>query len=233
MQSTILRAQLETVLGGRVATPFTDLDQCVCERVPSGIPALDAVTGGLPRGSVSEIFGLPSSGKTSILLSILAAATARGEVCAIVDGTDAFSPASGADSGIALGQLLWVRCHDIEQTLKVTDLLLQGGGFGVVAVDVSALPRASLCSVPLATWFRFQRSIEKTPTILAVVSENGTAKTCAALAVHCVGTPPLPGGLYESTRVNAEIVRSRGYSLTETHVCFDLHSAFSRPGTRS
>src|ERR1700756_900671 len=123
MQSTMLRAQLETVLGGRITTPCTDLDKRVSERVPSGIHALDLRTGGLPRGAVTEIFGPPSCGKTSMLLSILAAATARGEVCAIVDGSDAFSPASGVDSGICLQQLLWVRCHDIDQTLKSTDLL--------------------------------------------------------------------------------------------------------------
>src|SRR5262245_35597116 len=181
MQSTILRAQLESVLDGRVATPFTDLDRRVCTTVQSGIGAFDTRTGGLPRGAVTEIFGPPSSGKTSILLSILGAATARSEVCAIVDSSDAFSPASGADSGVDLQRLLWVRCHDIDQTLKATDLLLQGGGFGVVAVDVSDLPATALNTVPLATWFRFQRAIEKTPTILVIISQDGVAKTCAAL----------------------------------------------------
>src|SRR5689334_2034623 len=163
MQSTTLRAQLESVLGERLTTPFTDITKRVHEAVPSGIDALDTKIGGLPRGAVIEIFGLPSSGKTSMLLSILAAATARDEVCALVDGRDSFSPESGLHAGVDLQRLLWVRCHQIDQTLKVTDLLLQGGGFGIVAVDLSDIPVQTLHSIPLATWFRFQRSIEKTP----------------------------------------------------------------------
>src|ERR1051326_907864 len=163
MQSTTLRAQLESALGERIATPFTDLDKRVSEAVPSGIGAFDANTGGLPRGAITEIFGLPSSGKTSMLLSILATATARDEVCALVDGSDAFSPHSGSECGIDFQRLLWVRCHDVNQTLKATDLLLQSGGFGIVALDLSDFSADALHSVPLTTWFRFQRAIEKTP----------------------------------------------------------------------
>src|SRR5689334_423171 len=151
MQSTILRAQLESALGGRIATPFADLDRRVFEKVSTGIPALDAQIVGLPRGAVSEIFGRASSGKTSMLLSILAAATCRGEVCAVVDGHDAFSPSSAADAGVDLKRLLWVRCQNVDQSLKATDLLLQGGGFGIVALDVSDLPLEAVHAVPLAT----------------------------------------------------------------------------------
>src|SRR4051794_13942610 len=122
MQSTSLRAHLESVLDGRIATPFTDLDKRVCETVPSGVAALDTYTG-LPRGAITEVYGKASSGKTSMLLAILAAATARGEVCALVDGSDAFSPASGAEAGIDLKRLLWVRCHNVDQSLKAADLI--------------------------------------------------------------------------------------------------------------
>ncbi len=119
-----------------------------------------------------------------MLLSILATATDRGEVCALVDGNDAFSPESGKIAGIDLARLLWVRCRNLDQTLKVTDLLLQSGGFGVVAIDLSDLPASPIRAVPHSTWFRFQRSIEKTPTMLTIVSQDSVAKTCAALAVR-------------------------------------------------
>jgi len=187
MQSMTLRAHLESVLGERIMTTYTEVSKRVCASVPSGIDALDAKIGGLPRGAVTEIFGLPSSGKTSMLLSILAATTARDEVCALVDGNDAFSPESGAKSGINLKRLLWVRCHNVDQSIKVTDLLLQSGGFGVVALDISDLQTESLQAVPLSTWFRFQRAIEKTPTILAILSKDGIAKTCSSLALHLEG----------------------------------------------
>src|SRR5207244_8918575 len=99
MQSVILReglarAQLESALGERVPSPFTDLDRRVFESVPTGIASLDTLTGGLPRGAITEIFGPRSSGRTSTMLSILAEATASGEVCSLVDGKDAFDPKS-------------------------------------------------------------------------------------------------------------------------------------------
>ncbi len=239
---TSLRAQLESVLGERISTPFTDLNKCVSETVSSGIHSVDSRTGGLPRGAITEIFGRASSGKTSILLSILAAATGREEVCAIIDGNDAFSPASGVEAGVELKRLLWVRCHNLGQTLKVTDLVLQSGGFGVVAMDLSDLPAAAVQAVPLATWFRFQRAIERTPTLLTIVSESGVARTCASLAIETTGGH---FGFRVSEfgfEVNAEVIRNRQPNpkseiripkSRSSHVRFNLHPVFSRPGDRS
>ena len=79
---------------------------------PSGIPALDALTGGLPRGCLTEICGPASSGRTTILLAALAAATRRGEYCAVIDASDTLDPHSAAASGIDLDRLLWVRCNE-------------------------------------------------------------------------------------------------------------------------
>jgi hypothetical protein len=82
------------------------------EMVPSGIPQLDLLTGGLARGCLTEICGAASSGRTSVLLFALARATQRGEVCALVDASDAFDPASGAAAGMEMSRLLWVRCGE-------------------------------------------------------------------------------------------------------------------------
>src|SRR5262245_59011804 len=106
------RARLESALGERISSPFTDLDRRVFESVPTGITSLDALTGGLPRGAITEIFGPPSSGRTSAMVSVLAEAIARNEVCALVDGNDAFDPKSAASAGVDLNRLLWVRCHN-------------------------------------------------------------------------------------------------------------------------
>ena len=114
-----------------------------------------------------------------MMLSILAAAMARDEACALVDGHDSFSP------GIHSGKFLWVRCHNLTQALKSTDLLLQGGGFGVVALDVSDLDAKALQEVPLSTWFRFQRSL-KTPTIHHRQPERNR-KTRASLPIPFTG----------------------------------------------
>ncbi len=82
------------------------------EMISSGIPQLDLLTGGLARGCLTEICGTASSGRTSVLLFALACATQRGEVCALVDASDAFDPASAAAAGMEMSRLLWVRCGE-------------------------------------------------------------------------------------------------------------------------
>ena len=82
----------------------------VPEMISSGIRELDALTGGLPRGCLTEICGPASSGRTSILLAALASITRQGEVCALVDSSDALDPASARTAGVEMERLLWVRC---------------------------------------------------------------------------------------------------------------------------
>jgi len=94
-------------------TPASQLDiRPAPEMVSSGIPALDALTGGLPRGCLTEICGSASSGRTTLLLAALAAATRRGEFCAVVDASDALDPDSAVAAGVELDRLLWVRCGE-------------------------------------------------------------------------------------------------------------------------
>ena len=195
MQSVVLRA--------------ADLEKRVFESVPTGIAPLDALTGGLPRGAITEIFGPPSSGRTSAMVSILAEATAQDEVCALVDGNDAFDPQSGSAAGLDLKRLLWIRCHKLDQVMKSTDLLLQGGGFGRVVMDLTDLPLSHLRSVSLASWFRFQRVIEKTPTALVVISPESMVKSAAALVLQLEMKDTEWTTLLSGRNVKAEIVRSR------------------------
>jgi RecA DNA recombination protein len=92
-------------------TPASRLDvRPAPEMVSTGIPVIDALTGGLPRGCLTEICGPASSGRTTLLLSAVAAATRRGEFCAVVDASDALDPQSVAAAGVQLKKLLWVRC---------------------------------------------------------------------------------------------------------------------------
>ena len=93
------------------------------EMVSSGIREVDELAGGLPRGCLSEFCGPASSGRTSVLLSALAAATRRQEVCALVDATDALDAASAAASGVELERLLWIRCGS--DAPRTSDLGLQ------------------------------------------------------------------------------------------------------------
>ena len=82
------------------------------EMLSSGIAAINSLTGGWPRGCLTEICGPASSGRTTVLLAALAAATRRGEFCVLVDASDALDPRSAADAGVDLHRLLWVRCGE-------------------------------------------------------------------------------------------------------------------------
>jgi recombination protein RecA len=179
-----LRSKIEADLRGRVASPFAYRDRNAFELVSTGIPEMDALVGGLPRGAMTEICGAACSGRTSLLLSALASRTADGEVCALVDARDSFDPLTGNAAGIALQKLLWVRCQNIEQALRATDLLIQAGGFGMVAVDLSDVPTKIVRQVPLNAWFRFRRAVEDTPTILLLLEQESHAKTCASLVLR-------------------------------------------------
>jgi hypothetical protein len=186
-KTSALRSQVEQALAGRVAAPFTCRDRNVFPTVATGIPEIDSLTGGLPRGALTEIFGPACSGGTSFLFSALSARTAHQEACALIDGSDTFDPCSAATAGVDLKKLLWVRCHSIDQALRATDLLLQSGGFSFIAVDVSDISPQLVRHVPLDSWFRFRRAVEDTPTILLLLSRESNAKTCASLVLHLQG----------------------------------------------
>ncbi len=79
--------------------------------VSFGVAEVDALTGGLPRGGLTEICGAASSGRTSLLLAAMAEATRRQELCALVDVSDSFDPHSAASAGVDLKRLLWIRCR--------------------------------------------------------------------------------------------------------------------------
>jgi hypothetical protein len=179
-----IRAQVEAALGPGLPSPFAPRAIRPPATVPTGIAHVDALIGGLPRSSLTEISGPPSSGRTALELALLASLTAKGEACALVDAEDAFDPASAEAAGVDPSHLLWVRCGGLEQALRSTDLLLQAGGFSAVVVDLAGIPPRSLRRVPLAYWFRFRRAVENTPTVLALVAEEPCARSSSSLALR-------------------------------------------------
>ena len=107
-----LRARIESSLGEHLSSTLLLRERAAPLTVSTGLAALDALTGGLPRGALSEIAGPASSGRTGVMLAALAQATRRQEVCALVDASDSFDPASAAAAGVDLERLLWVRCSE-------------------------------------------------------------------------------------------------------------------------
>ncbi len=172
-----LREKFDALLGG----PFDWQFRPAPELLPTGIPGIAA-----PRGALTEILGPASSGRTTLLHALLAEATARQESCALIDAEDSFDPASAAAAGVYLPSLLWVRCvHSAEQALKAADLLIQGGGFGLVALDLGDTPPETARRISLTSWFRLRRAVEHTPTVLVALAQRSNAKTCAALQIEC------------------------------------------------
>jgi hypothetical protein len=178
------KSEIESGLVARFGDAITLREKPATEFVSTGLGEIDEVTGGLPRGAISELLGPASSGCTTLLVAALKAATDRDEVFALVDAGDSFDPASAAEADVDLDQLLWVRCADADRALKATDLLLQGGGFGLVALDLGNISTDQARRIPSTWWHRFRRAIENTQTCLLVVEREPNARPCASLALE-------------------------------------------------
>jgi recombination protein RecA len=347
--------KLDTGLIGRGLEGFK---KCAAvELQPSGVTELDAVLGGgFPRGSLVELCGPASSGRTSLAFSLLAQSTERQEACAFVDVSDSLDPISLAAAGVELPRLLWIRCGDtevrgpdfevssyfappgketgktggfdsgskkplpvhgwrhprelmrgvhkaipsligkqaapavsaqlhvvarcageqverdrelprrgfrtprslpllrelnsathlrsgarsgkpwkrLEQALKTTDLLLHGGGWGVVVVDLGGISWVDARRIELNTWFRFRRAIENTPTILLLLGEESCAKSCASLVLRCrrradnwsrAATSAETGvSTFEGFEVQGEVTRSRVLSQPADFARWQTHT---------
>ena len=67
----------------------------------------------------------------------------------------------------------------IEQALRVTDLLLQAGGFGIIVLDLADIAAEFVSRVPMATWFRFRAGAEQAQSALLVLTQHPCAQLAA------------------------------------------------------
>jgi recombination protein RecA len=115
-----LRQQIEAALASRIPSALTPAPRVIRPTAPTGIPALDdALNGGLPIGSITELAGPECSGRTSLALSFVACLTRVGRVCAWIDVSDTLHPESAAAIGVDLNRLLWIRCGPEPQQLTL------------------------------------------------------------------------------------------------------------------
>ncbi len=275
MPSTrLLRLQIEAALADRIPSALTPAPRVIHPTAPTGIAALDErLGGGLPIGTISELAGSESSGRTSLALSFIAGMTQAARVCAWVDVFDTLDPESAAAIGVDLGRLLWVRCgapsqaldsqqltlpgrtrnppdapeqlplfsapglatakqppavcyqnfaprcaepqltirqksrevvslpvreypdakplpalrkvpwSRLDQALRVTDLLLQGGGFSAIVLDMGSVAPEYALRVPLATWFRYRAAAERTHVSFVLLTQQACTKSSAGLVL--------------------------------------------------
>jgi recombination protein RecA len=215
----VIRAQVERRIPGALSV----YERSAPGVFQTGILAIDREAGGIPKGALTQICAPAgiTSGRTTLLLSLLAQVTRKEQFCAVVDAGDCFDPESANTVGVCLSRLLWVRCGDrgmksVEQVFKAADVLIQNGGFGVIALDLGNVDEKLIRKIPLTTWFRFARVMEAMPTALVVMLSHSAAQSCAALTLNMDGSAQWSGcepvshtRLISCAQFNFEIGRTR------------------------
>jgi hypothetical protein len=243
-----LRIQIEDALQARFPAALTPAPRTIHDVAATGIPALDALLeGGLPVGAISEIIGPATSGRTSLTLAFLAQRTREGQVCAWVDCGDAFDPESAAANGVALRQLLWVRCgrpaasppplrfakppspaapwSSLDQALRAVDLLLQAGGFASIVLDLGEMDPQQGMRIPLATWFRFRQAADRSRCSLVVLGRASYAQSSAAVVLEASPLRPAIAG--------GTVLRGGGFTVQRGRQRFAPQRATLRPSPAS
>ena len=184
----------------------------------------DCLHGGLPRGHLSELAGPSSSGRTTLLLRLMAAATRRGELAALVDTCDRLDVASAVAAGVDLDRLLWIRApgggqgvsqeagtidRAVERSLKSLNLVLQAGGFGVVALDLADVPLPALGRIPFTTWPRVQRVLEGRDTACVLLTPRPLARSAGGVTLSLAGQATWAGTSARSQRLSGTRVHVR------------------------
>lgn len=221
------------------------------EQLATGIPDLDRLLqGGLPRGKLVEITGRNSSGRTSLICSVLSRAAAAGECTAYVDAFDTFDPEFAGKAGVDPEAVLWVRCRGVglepeaaaDRALKAADILVQAGGFGVIVLDlesVSCRSASRILRIPAHSWFRLQRAVKGSPTVLLVLTGHKLTSGAAVVlslerrqvhwgsprpAYHFEERTPAPGGRlgtrFQGVESQARLLRGEFHGGVAVHCRF-------------
>ncbi|MEM7352504.1 MAG: hypothetical protein AAF657_17015 [Acidobacteriota bacterium] len=147
-------------------------------RVPTASAGFDRLLeGGLQRGAMIELIGSRSSGRFSLVLTTLAAATEAGEAAALVDLGDALDPQAAAAAGVDLERLLWVRPRRIKEVLASAEAVLDSG-MPLVVIDLGMPPLPGGRGVE-AAWLRLARSARARDIALLISSPYRVSGTAA------------------------------------------------------
>src|SRR5436190_21064451 len=198
--ASLARADLESLLHTKnLDRTLTRQSRPELEYASTGHAPLDArLRGGIPRGQVSELVGARSSGRTALMLQLLAAATRRGELVALVDALDMLDVESAAAAGIELDRLLWIRgcvvsnpgmCRDMNQramvqAVRALTLVVSAGNFGLVVFDVGESPADALRRLPFTTWLRLQRMVDAGSTACLLVGSDRLSRSPPGLSLQ-------------------------------------------------
>lgn len=143
-----LNEKINKDFGAGTVMLFGDKPEKGYKVISTGSLLLDIALGigGLPRGRMVEIFGLESSGKTTIALQVMANAQKQGLKCLLIDAENAFDPEYADALGIKVDELDYCQPSYGEQGFEVADRKIMTGDYGVVVIDSVAamIPKAEL-----------------------------------------------------------------------------------------
>ena len=97
----------------------------------------------------------------------------------------------------------------VDRALKALNLVLQAGGFGVVAIDLADVPPARLRQIPFTTWPRVQRAIDGSDTACVLVTPEPLARSAGGLTLSLAGRSKWTGASERSRRLQGVDVRVR------------------------
>lgn len=182
-----LRDSLRETVKARVLNG-TELIKALAQRqrnqsLPTTLDAFDALLGGgLPRGKMVEVAGRRSTGRFSIAMAALAAATSMGEAAVLVDLGDGFDPQIAESNGVDLRRLLWIRPKKLKDAVMAVEMIA-AAGFQLVVLDAGSHQVKG--RVPEASWVRLARTAEAQGTALLVSTPyplTGTASEAVVAA---------------------------------------------------
>lgn len=141
-------SQIQKDFGEGAIMRLNEAQRVNVETIPTGALSLDLAlgVGGVPRGRIVEIFGPEASGKSTLVLHILANAQKSGGLAAYIDAEHAFDPEYAQNIGVNLDELLISQPDTGEQALEITETLVRSNALDVIAIDsVAALvPKAEI-----------------------------------------------------------------------------------------
>ena len=206
--ATALKDALEDLLRSRrlrADEPLLRGEDARGRALATGIAGLDELLlGGFPRGQISEVHGACSSGRTALVLALVARLTRAGSLVAWVDPGDRLDPGSAAAAGVHLARLLWLRGERrgrdtgaLLPAVSAVGTLLGSGLFEAVVFDLAGIAAAARQRLPGTTWIRLQRLIEDQPSALVLIADGhvshgpgGAALALKAAAPRWSGTAP-------------------------------------------
>lgn len=199
-------ARLRQQLDARSLAPARPPDEAV---LPTRMPGIDEpLGGGLPRGALTElVFSAPSSGGQLLLLHLLHAARRAHRFLALIDGSDGFDPQT-IEPTTLLRQLLWVRCSGAPQAMQTADLIARDSNFAMLALDLRGCSMRELRRTRSTAWYRLQRIVEPTDTVLAVLTPRRLVPAAAQARLVFERSLPLTALAMEQTDIAEQLAPS-------------------------